>query len=80
MYLSRWLKHVLRLSGIDTKTFSAHSTRMASSSKAHKGGVGMDTILATAGWSSDSNFKKFYLRTTKPSSTGFASVILTCQE
>ena len=31
--ISRWIMIVLNLSGVDTKTFTGHSTRLASSSK-----------------------------------------------
>ena len=63
--LSRWLKELLKLSGIDTSQFTAHSTRMAASSKVNAMGVGIDTILRTAGWSSATNFTKFYRRETQ---------------
>ena len=62
--LSRWLKDLLKLAGIDTSVFTAHSTRMASTSKAKAMGVGIHTIIKTAGWKSDTNFRKFYLRDT----------------
>ena len=35
---------------------------MAATSKANNLGVGLHTILRTAGWNSENNFKKFYLR------------------
>lgn len=62
--LSRWVKKTLDGSGIDIRTFSAHSTRHASSSRAYKLGVNLDTIRNTAGWSESSHtFGKFYCRT-----------------
>jgi len=61
--MSRWLVTVLNLSGIDTKTFHAHSFRHASTSKAAASGVNIDTIFSHVGWSSKSNtFAKFYQR------------------
>lgn len=61
--LSRWVKDILRCSGIDVSLFSAHSTRHASASMAHSLGVNLDTIRKTAGWSGSSNtFGKFYQR------------------
>ena len=60
--ISRWLKSVLNKCGIDTTTFSPHSTRMASTSKACSVGVGLTGILKTAGWANAKNFHKFYLR------------------
>ena len=50
------------MAGLDITIFTGHSTRMAATSKANNIGVGLHTILATAGWNSESNFKKFYLR------------------
>lgn len=61
--LSRWVKNVLALSGIDTSSFTAHSTRHAASSAALRLGVSLDKIRKTAGWSSTSQtFAKFYNR------------------
>ena len=59
--LSRWIKHVLDGSGIDTAQFSAYSTRHASTSTAKSMGVSIDLIRSTAGWTKDSStFTKFY--------------------
>ena len=76
--ISRWLKELLKLAGIDTAVYNPHSTRMAAVSKAHKMGVGMHTILKTAGWRTESNFKKFYLRKTVGTSNRgkFAEAVL----
>lgn len=61
--LSRWIKCTLQVSGIDVSQFSAHSTRHASTSRAHKMGVNLDLIRKTAGWSGTSTtFAKFYNR------------------
>lgn len=60
--VARWLKNVLQLSGISTDTFKAHSFRAASASAAFDRGCSLKTILSTADWSSDKNFKKFYCR------------------
>lgn len=59
--VSKWIKHVLSESGIDTKIFSAHSTRHASTSSAYLRGVNIDVIRRTAGWSKNSStFQRFY--------------------
>lgn len=58
--ISRWTKSGLKLAGIDTSQFTAHSTRAASSSKAKERDVPLDVILATAGWGSATTFHKFY--------------------
>ena len=60
--ISRWLKNVLRLSGIDTSQFSAHSTRSASSTLAANCGVSISDIMKVADWSRAGTFKKFYQR------------------
>ena len=48
--LSRWLKAVLSLAGIDTSVFKGHSFREASTSKAVSLGVPLDVILKAADW------------------------------
>ena len=58
--ISRWLKNVLRLSGIDTSQFSAHSTRSASSTFAANCGVSISNIMKVADWSRAGTLKSFY--------------------
>lgn len=61
--MSRWVKDIMSKCGINTEVFSAYSTRHAATSAAHRGGVNVDTILKTAGWTEKSNtFVKFYKR------------------
>ncbi|CAH1978715.1 unnamed protein product [Acanthoscelides obtectus] len=61
--LSRWLKKILGLAGINTGTFSGYSTRHAAVSAAYRSGTNIETIRATVGWSERSNvFFKFYNR------------------
>ena len=62
--ISRWLKEALSNAGIDTSVFKAHSVRAASTSAAADGGVPIDTILRTAGWTNAGTFAKFYHRST----------------
>lgn len=58
---SRWIKWVLKESGIDTNKFKAHSTRHSATSTAKQAGVSIDVIRKTAGWSENSlTFAKFY--------------------
>ena len=54
--VSRWLVDVLSLAGIDTSTFSGHSTRAASTSKAKSLGVPSKEILKKGNWSRTSTF------------------------
>ena len=59
--ISRWIKHVLDLSGIDTTVYTAHSTRHASTSAAFRKGVSLEVIKKTASWSVQSTtFSRFY--------------------
>ena len=58
--ISRWLKKLLTLSGIDTSIFTAYSVRSASTSAARSKGVPMDQILSAGGWSNASTFSKYY--------------------
>ena len=73
--ISRYIKEMLVLAGIPD--YGPHSTRMASTSKAHKS-VGLSTILKTASWSSQENFIKYYCRETEEEepSALFAEAVL----
>ena len=57
--IGRWIKTLLGQAGVDTEIFSGHSTRCASTSKALMS-VSTDVILATAVWTEESTFRKFY--------------------
>lgn len=58
--ISRWIKTTLGLAGIDLTRFKPHSVRSASSSSAAQAKVPVETILKTAGWSTQCTFAKFY--------------------
>lgn len=58
--VSRWIKNVLEKAGVNTKVFSAHSTRAAATSAACSNNVSINTIMDAAGWSRESTFRKFY--------------------
>lgn len=60
--VSRWVKIVLRNSGIHNK-YGAHSTRAASTSAARIRGVSLTTIINTAGWKGAKTFAQFYNKT-----------------
>nr|CAH7726835.1 unnamed protein product [Callosobruchus chinensis] len=61
--VSKWFKKGLTLGGVDTSVFKAHSTRHASTSAVFMGGLNIETIRRTAGWSDRSNvFLTFYNR------------------
>jgi hypothetical protein len=66
--LSRWIKLVMGMAGINTMLYKAHSVRAASTSSALRLGVPIDEILKTAGWASVGTFAKYYNKETKPQS------------
>ena len=60
--ISRWLKEVMSLSGIDTSYFTGHSTRVASVSKAKRRGANPNQIMAQGDWTNASTFNRHYDR------------------
>ena len=58
--ISRWIKEVMQLAGIDTKVFSPGSTRGASISAAAKRGASINTILTAGDWSNLGTYQRFY--------------------
>ena len=71
--IAGWLKLLLKKSGINTKIFTAHSFRSASSSKASLGG----NILKTGNWTNSSVWQKFYQKPITPCSKSFQKEVLT---
>ena len=61
--IARWIKTILKLSGIDTEKFSTHSTRAASTSCVKLAGLNLAQIMKSAGWSNASTIAKFYDKT-----------------
>ena len=75
--IGRWVKKVLEKSGVDIATFSAHSTRHASTSAALIKGVDLSVIRKTAGWTDSSQtFARFYNKPIIGDNYSFASAIL----
>ena len=61
--LARWVKTVLSLSGVNLfDSFTAHSCRSASTSKAKLHGVALLEILKAGQWSKESTFFQFYAK------------------
>lgn len=58
--IARWLKVMLRRSGVDTTKFTAGSVRSAATSKAKAMSVPIASIMSKAGWTQESTFAKFY--------------------
>lgn len=60
--LAKWLLNALKLSGVDTAVFRAHSTRAASSSDLALKGFSVSQIMKRADWSRAKTFQTFYNR------------------
>ena len=60
--ISRWVRQVMELSGIDISTFKPGSTRGASSSMARRQGATPDQILKQGDWSNLGTYQRFYNR------------------
>ena len=73
--LSRWLKTVLSLAGVDSTVYAGHSFRSASTSKASRLRIPLDTILSTADWKNSGTFFKFYKKDVAPCNL-FANAVL----
>lgn len=71
--IGRWVKSLIKDSGIDTKAFSAHSSRTAASSYSFLSGLPLQDILKAGGWSTTGTFAKHY---NKPIDSNFGSSIL----
>ena len=63
--IGRWVKLGLRCAGVNETVYKAHSTRMASASKAAASGIPLDVIMSAAGWSRAGTFAKFYCKPTE---------------
>ena len=60
--ISRWIREVLFLSGIDITTFGAGSTRSASASAAARCGASPQQIMKQGDWSNLGTYQRFYDR------------------
>lgn len=76
--IGHWIQKVMTQAGIDTKIFSAHSTRGASTSKARRAGVSVPEILKAADWGSVSTFRRFYHRPVQDND--FGRKVLRCTQ
>ena len=56
--ITRWIKSVLKVSGVDVDKFLAHSCRSASTSRNQLAGLSLSDIMRSAGWSNASTFAK----------------------
>lgn len=78
--LARWIKFVLRESGVNTNIFQAHSSRSASTSKVSSNlalnGLSVKDILNKGNWSRESTWQKFYNRSLGDTSPSFVEAVL----
>lgn len=74
--IARWIRTMLRMSGIDTSKFSAGSVRPAAASKAKVAAVPVTCIMAKAGWSRESTFAKYYNKNIVDASDLFQEAVL----
>ena len=74
--IGRWIKTVMALAGIDVSKFKAHSTRMASSSKAKACHVPTSSIMKAASWRIADVFSMFYNKPVAVECTSFGEAIL----
>ena len=58
--VARWLKQILDRFGINSKYFTAHSFRGASSSAAYAQGVHLSEIMEIANWATAKTFYTYY--------------------
>ena len=74
--ISNWIKQTLKLAGIDTQQFTAHSTRSAAASKAESRSLPREIILARGNWKNKSTFERFYNRKVYTKEKTFQSSVL----
>ena len=74
--ITRWIKEVLKMSGIDITVFQTHSIRAAASSKAHTMGLSTDDVLKKGNWSQESTWQKFYHKNIISASKNFQVKVL----
>ena len=60
--VARWLKEVIKKSGINSALFTGHSTRSASTSKAKRIGLSAKEIIDQASWTNESTYMRFYCK------------------
>ena len=58
--ISKWIKEVIKLSGINIEIFKGHSSRSASSTGAGLSGASTNDILNMGSWSNEHTWQKFY--------------------
>ena len=60
--ISRWIREVMHLAGIDISLFAPHSSRGASISEASRRGASPQQILSQGNWTNLGTYQRFYNR------------------
>ena len=60
--ISRWIREVMEMSGIDTSKYAPHSSRGASISEATRRGASVDKLMKQGNWSNLGTYSRFYNR------------------
>ena len=68
--ISRWLREVLSLSGIDVGAFGPGSYRGASASTASRRGASASQLMKAGNWTNLGTFQRFYNRTVDDTTVG----------
>ena len=71
---------MLSLTGVDTNTFKAHSTRAAATSKANSLGLRIEEVISQGNWSNESTFERFYNKPIMSGEKIFQKMILGNEE
>ena len=74
--ISRWIRSVMYLAGINIEKFKSHSVRSASASKAKLCHIPVSEIMKVAGWSSQKTFALYYNIPLEHQSSSFADAVL----
>ena len=68
--ISRWIKEVMGMAGIDVNMFSPGSTQGASVSAAARRGASLTQILINGDWTNLGTYQRFYHRTVDDTPVG----------
>ena len=73
--LSWWICQILRYACINTKVFTSHSVRAASTSKAKTMAISLSQILKKGQWFKELTWQRFYNKEIFPETTTFQSIL-----
>ena len=74
--ISRWIRTVLDMAGIDSTVYGGGSVRAAAVSKARANAVPLATIMGKAGWTREGTFARFYNKEIVAAVDGFQIGVL----